>query len=179
MGGFGTTYTTGVSNFQGDVYATLSLDVKSTTTSGINSQWRIAYGTGAAPACGSGVAGTTVGNQYQVTTEAGVVLSERERCDNRSITRYDLLVRCPDNRLQRGAVDIFESDFGRSRDAHNKESISKRQLRLQHEIVCSQHGNQSDGWVQSQLHDAIVVDGKRFCLFDLQSRYPGNHQSQQ
>src|SRR2546425_2192710 len=74
MGGFGTTYTTGVSNFQGDVYATLSLDVKSPATSGLNSQWRIAYGTGAAPACGSGVAGTTVGNQYQVTTEAAVVL---------------------------------------------------------------------------------------------------------
>lgn len=74
MGGFGTTYTTGGSSFQGDLYLTLSFDVRSPATSAINSQWRIAYGTGTAPACGAAAAGTTVGNQYQVVTEAAVVL---------------------------------------------------------------------------------------------------------
>ncbi len=74
MGGLGTTYTTGGSGFSGNLYLTLTADVKSPATSGINSQWRIAYGTGSAPACGAASTGTTVGNQYQVTTEAAVVL---------------------------------------------------------------------------------------------------------
>jgi hypothetical protein len=74
MAGLGTTYTTGGSGFSGNLYLTLSADVKSPATLALNSQWRIAYATGAAPACAAASSGTTVGNQYQVTTEAGVVL---------------------------------------------------------------------------------------------------------
>jgi hypothetical protein len=74
MAGLGTTYTTGSSGFSGNLYLTLSLDVKSPASLAVNSQWRIAYGTGSAPACGVAFTGTTVGNQYQVTTEAAVVL---------------------------------------------------------------------------------------------------------
>jgi len=76
MGGFGTTYTTGssASGFSGNLYLTLSLGVTSPATTTINSYWRIAYGTGAAPACAAASTGTTVGNQYQVSTEAAVVL---------------------------------------------------------------------------------------------------------
>jgi hypothetical protein len=85
MAGLGTTYTTGGSSFGGNLYLTLTFDVKSPATSGLNSQWKIAYGTGAAPACAAATAGTAVGNQYQVGTEAAVVL-ERGRSESVVIT---------------------------------------------------------------------------------------------
>lgn len=74
MGGLGTTYTTGGSGFSGDLYVTLTFGVESPAASARNSQWRIAYGTGTAPACDAASTGTTVGNQYQVVTQAAVVL---------------------------------------------------------------------------------------------------------
>jgi len=78
MGGLGTTYTTGGTGFSGNLYLTLTAEVTSPATTTINSQWRIAYGTGTAPACAAASSGTTVGNQYQVGTQAGVVLQLAE-----------------------------------------------------------------------------------------------------
>ncbi len=74
MGGLAATYTTGGTSFDGNLYLTLSMGVQSPATSGINSQWRIAYGTGTAPACDAASTGTTVGDQYEVSTEAAVAL---------------------------------------------------------------------------------------------------------
>jgi hypothetical protein len=69
MMGLGVTYTTGSSS-SGGIYVILTFDAKSPAVSNVNSKWQLAYGTGTAPACNAAVAGTTVGKQYIINTEA-------------------------------------------------------------------------------------------------------------
>ena len=68
MTGLNVNYTTSV-NSTGAIYLSLNFQV-SATGNNINSKYQLAYGTGAAPLCNAAAAGTTKGNQYNISTIA-------------------------------------------------------------------------------------------------------------
>ena len=72
MMGFGTTFTTGGTGFSGSIYGKLTFNEAGAATSGINTQYTVVYGTGAAPGCNAGFTGTAYGNTYTVTSQAAV-----------------------------------------------------------------------------------------------------------
>ena len=72
MAGLSTTFTTGGAGFTGNVFGKLTFNVAGAATSGISTTYQIAYGTGAAPACNAGSAGTAYGNSFTITSQAYV-----------------------------------------------------------------------------------------------------------
>lgn len=58
----------------GGFIAVLSFEVNSSATSGLTSKFQPAFQTGANPVCNAGAGGTTVGNQYTVSTVAAVAM---------------------------------------------------------------------------------------------------------
>lgn len=75
MAGLGTAHTT-LSSSTDSIFVSLTFKVASPATSAITTNRQVAYGTGAAPACNGASAGTTVGNQYTVASQAAVVGGE-------------------------------------------------------------------------------------------------------
>lgn len=73
MAGFKLNYTTVGT---GKVTVNINFQIASPATSGINTKFRIAFGTGNAPACNAAVTGTKVGNQYEVGTFAATASFE-------------------------------------------------------------------------------------------------------
>ncbi|MDA4115539.1 MAG: hypothetical protein OK442_03155 [Thaumarchaeota archaeon] len=64
------TYTT-TSGSAGDLFVGMTFNAASPATAGLTSKWQFAYGTGTAPACAATTGlGTTVGQQYTITTQA-------------------------------------------------------------------------------------------------------------
>ena len=81
MMGFATTFTTGGAGFTGNVLGKLTFNEAGPATSGINTKYQISYGTGSAPACNAGASGTTVGNQYTVSSQAAVASGASQRAN--------------------------------------------------------------------------------------------------
>ncbi len=76
MAGLGVTYTTMSSSIgSGNLRVSLAFGLQSPATSAVTDKWQIAYGTGTAPACNAAAAGTLVGKQYTVESEAAAVMS--------------------------------------------------------------------------------------------------------
>ena len=73
MAGFVTTFTTGGAGFTGNIFGKLTFNVAGPATNAISTVYRIAYGTGAAPACNAASAGTAYGNSFTVTSQAAVL----------------------------------------------------------------------------------------------------------
>jgi len=69
MAGFGLTYNL-PSSAVGDLFVTVTFQVSSPATSGVNTQWQIAWGTGVGSLCNTPGSGTTVGNTYKLTSQS-------------------------------------------------------------------------------------------------------------
>ena len=72
MMGFATTFTTGGAGFSGNVFGKLTFNEAGPATSAIDTVYRVAYGTGAAPGCNAAAAGTLLGEPYTVYSQAAI-----------------------------------------------------------------------------------------------------------
>ena len=79
MMGFGTTFTTPASGFGGSVFGKLTFNVAGPATAAISSRYTVTYGSTATPTCNAGASGTTSGNQYTVTSQAGVASGSAQK----------------------------------------------------------------------------------------------------
>ncbi len=79
MMGFGTRFTTPASGFSGSVFGKLTFNVAGPATAAISSRYTVTYGNTATPACNAGASGTTSGNQYTVTSQAGVASGSAQK----------------------------------------------------------------------------------------------------
>ena len=79
MMGFGTTFTTPASGFSGSVFGKLTFNVAGPATAAISSRYTVTYGNTATPACNAAASGTTSGNQYTVTSQAGVASGSAQK----------------------------------------------------------------------------------------------------
>ena len=69
MAGFGVLYTIPTSAI-GDLYITLTFQINTPATSGVNTQWGVVYAHGVQPICNDRATGIPIGNTYTVTSQS-------------------------------------------------------------------------------------------------------------
>ncbi|HEX8994219.1 MAG TPA: hypothetical protein VF803_03140 [Candidatus Paceibacterota bacterium] len=82
MMGFNMTYTTlAAGNTSGTARVSLNFQITGPATNGVNTKYKVFYGTGTAPACNATATGTGVGNQYTQVSQSTTAGAWPQRID--------------------------------------------------------------------------------------------------